>query len=114
LQTTIKVRAPDGWTCVVAQDGDVFLPVQWRDVWDCVRKSHVASPALREHPFARLKQRWMPRSTTVERDYLRRFSESIVERRADDATEFERRSRARFSPGTRDVNVLDGNSADRR
>ena len=47
----IKVRAPDGWTCVVAQDGDVFLPVQWRDASDRLHR-HAPSPGLREHPFS--------------------------------------------------------------
>jgi hypothetical protein len=79
MQAMIKVRAPDGWTCVVARDGDVFLPVQWRDISNFVRKSHAPSPGLREHPFtspetamdAAYRER-------VERDYLRRFSKEIA------------------------------------
>jgi hypothetical protein len=47
----IRVRAPDGWICVVAQDGDVFLPVQWRDALDRTH-TDAPSPGLREHPFS--------------------------------------------------------------
>ena len=80
MQTTIKVRAPDGWTCVVAEDGGVFFAVQWRDVLNCVHESHALSPGLREHPF-RSPEEAMDAAyrERLNRDYLRRVRREIAD-----------------------------------
>jgi hypothetical protein len=75
----VKVRAPDGWTCVVAEDGEVFSPVQWRDVLNCVRKSHAPSPSLREHRFSSPEKAMdAAYHERLNRDYLGRFREEIL------------------------------------
>jgi hypothetical protein len=89
MQGMIKVRAPDGWTCVVAQDGDVFLPVQWRDASDCVRRSQAPSRGLRDHPFSSPETAMdAAYRERVQRDYLRRFSQEIANDAATLVTTF--------------------------
>ena len=103
----IKVRAPDGWTCVVAEDGDVFSPVQWRDVLNCVRTSPAPSPGLREHAFSSPEEAMdAAYQERLNRDYLGRFREEIIDDPATLATTFGQpaaKRTSRHSPRSRAI-----------
>jgi hypothetical protein len=109
MPTMIKVRAPDGWTCVLAEEGGLFSPVQWRDVLNCVRKSHAPSPALREHPFCSPEEAMdAAYRERLNRDYLGRFREEIIDDPATLATTLDHAPPKRTSHHSFGSRAIDG------